>query len=337
MPSLTRSLSLAVLTVCTVFATAQTPAQREQSLQVNVFTSPATADLSPQDIQLLDNKQPRPITSLRRVGGSDPVHVIVVLDAVNIPYIRMAYERTEIEKFLRANGGKLTNPTTFAVVTDKATDVQKGFSNDGNALSKALEKYPIGLREIRRDQGIWGADERTQISLKALTELTAYAAKVPGQKLVLWVSPGWPLLTGIRIDLTARQQDEIFRSVVGYSRQMRLAKMTLYNINPIGPEEDLLRADYYQEFLKGITRPQDTQIADLSLQVLAIQSGGRTITSNSDVTGNLEKCVDEARSMYEVTFTPAPAERPDEFHPLQVTITNPGITARARNGYYAQP
>ena len=340
MPSLTRSLlSLALISLGSACAGQQTATMHEASIQINVFTTPAVAeDLSAQDIQLLDNKQPRPVTSLRRVGtGSDGVHVIVVLDAVNLPYIRMAYERSEIEKFLRANGGKLTNPTTFAVVTDKATDVQQPFTTDGNALSAAIAKYPVGLREVRRDEGIWGADERTQISLKALTELTAYAAKVPGEKMVLWVSPGWPLLTGIRSDLTNKQHQEIFRSVVDYSQQMRLAKVTLYNINPLGPEEDLIRASYYEDFVKGIAKPQDTDVADLSLQVLAVQSGGLTFTGNSDVSGNMEKCVAEARSMYELTFTPAPAERADEFHQLQVMLPKSGVTARARNGYYAQP
>ena len=341
-PSFTRRLlSLALLSLGAACAAAQQPPAiaHEATIQINVFTTPAVAEsLSAQDVQLLDNKQPRPVTSLRRIGaGGDPVHVIVVLDAVNLPFIRMAYERSEIEKFLRANGGRLTNPTTFAVVTDKATDVQQPFTTDGNALSAAIAKYPVGMREVRRDEGIWGADERTQISLKALTELTAYAAKIPGEKMVLWVSPGWPLLTGIRSDLTGKQHQEIFRSVVDYSQQMRLAKVTLYNINPLGPEEDLIRASYYQDFVKGIAKPQDTDIADLSLQVLAVQSGGLTFTGNSDVSGNMQKCVTEARSMYELTFTPAPAERADEFHQLQVTTVKPGVTARARNGYYAQP
>jgi VWFA-related protein len=340
MPFLTRGLTLAALSLGISCAIAQEPsAPREQSIQVNVITTPAVSEtLTPQDLQLLDNKQPRPITSLRRVGNSsDPVHVIVVLDAVNIPYIRMAYERSEIEKFLKSNGGKLTNPTTFAVITDKATDVQKGFTTDGNALSAVLESYPVGLREVRRDQGFWGADERTQISLRALEELTTYASRIPGQKMVLWVSPGWPLLSGVRMDLNNKQHQGIFHDVVNYSRQLRLAKVTLYDINPLGPEQDLLRSSYYEDFLKGVAKPQNTDIADLSLQVLSVQTGGRTITGNSDVAGNLLKCIDETHSMYELTFTPAPAEHADELHLLQVTLTKPGTTARTRNGYYAQP
>jgi VWFA-related protein len=340
MPFLTRSFSLALLSISTLCAIAQQPAApHEASIQVNVFAAPYGAEnLSPTDLQLLDNKQSRPITSLRRAGSSaDPVHVIVVLDSVNIPYIRMAYERSEIGKYFRSNGGKLTNPTTFAVLSDQSTEVQQGFSMDGNALSAALDKYPIGLREIRRDQGFWGADERTQISLKALSELTTYAASIPGEKLVLWVSPGWPLLSGARIDLSNQQHQGIFRSVIEYSRRLRLAKVTLFNINPIGPEEDLLRANYYQDFTKGISRPQDTDIADLSLQVLSVQTGGRTITGNSDVSGNLEKCVAEGSSLYELTFTPTPGEHRDEFHSLQVTTSKAGITTRTRTGYYAQP
>ncbi len=337
-------LALVLLSPCLPLVAQLQPAtpvaNDARSITLNVITSPAgpaSDSLSAQDFQLLDNKTPRPFTSFRRVTVTDPVHVIVVVDAINLPFTRVAYVRSEVQKFLKADGGHLALPTTFAVITDKTTEVQQGFSTDGAALSNALEQYPMALRQVRRDQGFWGADERTHLSLKALDELTAYAAKLPGRKLILWVSPGWPLLTGARIDLGDKQHKNIFREVVNYSGQLRQANITLYNINPLGPEENLMAATYYENFVKGVRKPSDTEIADLSLQVLAAQSGGLTLTSSSDVAGNIAKCIADTHSWFELTFTPPSSEHPDEYHHVQINIAKPGITARTRDGYYAQP
>src|ERR1700749_3951807 len=52
-------------------------------------SGPPVADLQQQDFTLLDNKTPKHITSFKAVNGSqDPVHVILVIDAINSPYER---------------------------------------------------------------------------------------------------------------------------------------------------------------------------------------------------------------------------------------------------------
>jgi hypothetical protein len=40
---------------------------------------------------------------------------------------------------------------------------------------------------------------------------------------------------------------------------------------------------------------------------------------------------------YEITFDGAVAERPDEYHSLQVKVKRPNLKVRARKGYFAQP
>ena len=56
----------------------------------------------------------------------------------------------------------------------------------------------------------------------------------PGRKIFLWVSPGWPLLSGPRLDLGAKQEQQIFSDIVALSTQLRDTRTTLYNINPLG-------------------------------------------------------------------------------------------------------
>jgi VWFA-related protein len=84
------------------------------------------------------------------------------------------------------------------------------------------------------------------------------------------------------------------------------------------------------------TAPQ-AQVADLGLQVLAVQSGGLVFTSGNDIAALLEECLANAVPYYEISFEPASSEKADEYHRLDVHLAKPGLTARTRQGYYALP
>ena len=336
------ALAVLVSSIAPAQQLAPRDASRARSMTINVAVEAAHGAapdaLTAADFKLLDNKAGKAITSVRRVTADQgPLSAILVVDAVNTNFTRVAYVRGQVEKFLKANGGRLEQPTTIAILTDKGAEISPGFSKDGNALNAALQHADIGLREIRRDSGIWGADERVQISLTALQQIIDYGGTLPGRKIVMWISPGWPLLSGARIELDSKQQKQIFGDVVSYSAKMQKANVTLYNINPLGPEENLLRADFYQSFLKGVSKPGQTDVADLSLQVLAEHSGGLVATSNSDVAGNLTRYTEDAKTWYELTFDTAVPEQPNEYHHIEVSVDKPGVTARTRDGYYAQP
>jgi VWFA-related protein len=339
------ALALAASMLCTAALSAQqkmppTPlAASSVSLDVVVTpkSGPPVADLQQQDFTILDNKTPRHITSFHAFGGSQaPIHVLIVLDAVNVPYQSIAYSRGEIDKFLHANGGRLAYPTQLAFFTDKGMQVQQSFSTDGNELSSSLDQYAVALRDIRRSSQ-WQESERFDLSISALRSFTESQANLPGRKLILWVSPGWPLLSGPRIYLDAKQQDQLFSLIVGLSTEMREAAVTLYNINPIGAAEGVGRAFYYQDFLKGASKPGQVQVADLSLQVLATQSGGLVFTGSNDLTAMLQQSVADGQAYYELSFDPPRADHADEYHQIEVQVAKPGLTARTRQGYYQQP
>lgn len=337
-------LLLVLPSAAPVFAQNATPATAaSSSIHLDVVVTPRSGtpvpDLKQRDFSVLDNKVPQTITSFQAVTRSQaPVEIILLVDGVNTPYIRLAYAREEIEKFLRANGGHLAHPISLAIFTDTNTQIQSGASTDGNALSTVLEQSAIGLRSIRRSTGIYGADERIQLSLETLRRLTSLEATRPGRKMILWVSPGWPLLSGPRIDLGSKQEQRIFNEVVGLSVAMRKAHITLYSVDPLGAGESVASNQYfYQSFLKGVAKPEDTQLADLSLQVLAAQSGGLVLNGSNDIAGLLERCVADTTAYYELAFDPPPAEHANEYHHIEIKMADPGLTARARQGYYAQP
>ena len=302
----------------------------------NKAGQPVTA-LQQQDFTILDNKSPRPITSFRiMTPAQEPVEVILLIDAVNTPYPMLAYMRNTTEQFLKSKEGTLAHPTAIAILTDDGVKIENGFSTNGNALSDALASNKIDLRQINRTAQ-WGGIDRLTISLNALHQLVTYASTLPGRKIVLFVTPGWPLLTGPYTYLDFKQEQQIFDNVVYLSSHLRQAGITLYNINPIGVDQPLLQANYYRTFLKGIAKPNDAQFADLSIQVLSVQSGGLALESNSDVAGEIQQCLVDAQSWYEISFDPPPSDKPNQYHHIEVKLDHPDLIARTRDGYYSNP
>jgi len=290
-----------------------------------------------EDFKVLDNKAPQKVTSFAALGGSKaPVEVVIVLDAINAPFFAVSSERDQIEKYLKAHGERLAHPTSVALLTEDGMQIQPTPSTDGVALSKVLDSYEVRLRTLRRSTGFYGAEDRLNLSLNALHQFALREGTKPGRKLVLWASPGWPLLTGPNVQLSRQQHERIFASIVQVSDDLRNARITLYAINGWGANEPLLRTTYYESFLKGVTKPWDAVLGNVGLQVFAVQTGGLAVSSN-DIGILLDRCLADANVYYELTYGPPPADHPNEYHGIDVQLAKPGLTARTLQGYYQQP
>lgn len=299
--------------------------------------SPVT-DLQQEDFTILDNKVPQTITSFRALDTTQtPIGVVIVIDAVNAKYITVSYERDQIDKFLRADEGEILYPTSLFVLTDTGLDTVEDFSKDGNKLSAALDKYTVSTRILQRSAGFYGAADRYQISLAALHELTQRLSSRQGRKIMLWVSPGWPLLSGPYDELDDKAQQHIFGDIVDFSTQLRSDRITLYNIDPAGVNDSLSRDTYWENFVKGVSKPRQAQVGNLGLQVLTTQSGGLVFSFDNDITGALRRCLADTRASYEVSFKPPAGSQSNEYHHLEVRIAKRGLTARTWQGYYSRP
>jgi VWFA-related protein len=125
--------------------------------------------------------------------------------------------------------------------------------------------------------------------------------------------------------------------VVAVSDALRRARITLYNVNPTGSASVAGSRDYYKAFLKGVSAAKQAQLGNLALQVLAYQSGGLVLNSTNDIAGAIAACISDANSYYVLSFDAAAGEGPNEYHALDIKVDKPGMVARTRSGYYAQP
>jgi len=297
--------------------------------------------LQQEDFTLLDNKVPQKILSFSAVNevsakADPPVEVILLIDTVNTSVDAISDARGQIEKYLRRNDGKLTHPTSIVVFSNSGLKVEDLPSLDGNALSASLKaNKEIGLR-VKPS----GDSEHFVSSMAGLNSLVATQARVPGRKIVIWFSQGWPLLTGAELRLEPKQKQDLFASVMAASEGLRRNNLTLYNIDPEGSTLGGARRSSdkfaYLNYVKGVATANDVSPANLSLQVLATQSGGRVLINRLDVASQIQSCVDDSNAFYVLSFEAAPGPS-GQYHSLELSVDKPGLTASTTTGYYTQP
>ena len=163
---------------------------------------------------------------------------------------------------------------------------------------------------------------------------------MPGRKLVVWISPGWPFLTsGMDQVLSLRSRSSGFSTPLWLFRTgcAGLALRFTISIRWGRRTRASLRTTDYKQFVKGVKKARQAEIGNLALQVLATQSGGRVLNSSNDLAGEIATCAADANAFYVLSFEGLPGDGPNEYHALEIKIDKPGLTARTRSGYYAQP
>lgn len=321
-------------------ADAPADAQKTMTIHVQIADKKGNlvAGLQESDFTLLDNKQPQKLLRFRAVDAdalkSDPVQVVIAVDMINVDVVTVSREREEVGRFLKQNGGELANPTSLAVIADGGLKAGQRSTQNGNLLLAAFNQTQSEIRELGRSAGFWGATERLEKSLKQLSQLIEYEGQQPGRKLVLFVSPGWPLLVGAGEESDMHQRTWVFNNLVQLTNQLSDANITLYCIDPF----DLGRTNpfEYQGYLKGVALVKDATYPSLGLQVLATHTGGQVLINGRDISGQIADAVRDASPSYELTFAPAPGDRVNEYHALDVHVDKPGLKVRTTAGYYAR-
>ena len=299
----------------------------------------AVSGLNQGDFTVLDNHQPADVLSFRAVDGvaaADPVQVILLIDGVNNTFQSVATERDQIVKFLSQNAGRLPTPMSIALFSDTGVKVDQP-TLDGNVLIAELKKMPIAIRTIDSAMGGEGAIERFQLSLKTLIRLLTYERTKPGRKLLIWIGPGWPMLAGVHFGASETDKHSYWDLIVTFSTDLREAGVTLYSIDSPSSGTSLSHDVFYQNFLRGVVKPKDAESGNLSLPVLAVQSGGRALYRSNDLASAIASCVDDARAYYTIVLQISPSETVNQYRPLEVKVATPALTARTNSAYYAQP
>ena len=160
-------------------------------------------------------------------------------------------------------------------------------------------------------------------------------ARKPGRKLLIWVGPGWPLLNRPQDAYSDRTQQRYFTGIVELTTRLREARIAVYSVAP--SSEQGTQVLLYRQFLKGVKSFRDADSGNLALKVLATETGGQILGPDNNVSGQINRCIEDANSFYRLSFDPPPAGQANEYHDLGASVSKPGLSVRTTTGYYNQP
>jgi VWFA-related protein len=335
---------------------------------LNVSVSDASGkpvkELKETDLTVIDDRQPRKLVSFRSVDVTDKknqTHVILVFDTVNSSSHQLRYLVKGTEKYLKQGDGFLAYPVSIGLYSGAGVEIGQP-SRDRNALLDELKTRAANLHgtgcvasdtagEIPPFPSVAGAggirasasglackNDRFVSSVSALNRLAQEQVNIPGRAIVIWMGPGWPLLTdrGFTTD-TPDVKQNFFYQLVKLSTALREAQITLDAIALPGTgssEESPHAIDI--DFFDGVSNPDQVRAGNLGLHALVHQSGGQILVNRNDIAGDIAACIADAESYYVLTFDSPPATQFGEYHSLAVKVDNPDLTVRTNTMYYAE-
>ena len=315
-------------------------AQAEGRMQLDVVVTDKSgnpvAGLDAKDFSVKDNGQPQTIVTFKASDGTQGnpdsrVSVFLMMDMVNSGLVDLSFMRDEVERFLRQNGGQLTQPTTVLLLTDAGSETVGETSQDGNKLADAVHAIKPQVHTIHSAAGREALVERYQLSAKALAAIAAQESTVPGRKMMIWIGPGWPILRAPDANYNAHEHELNFDAIATLLTQLREGRMVLCSAGGGNPFT-------VQDLMEPVKSPMEATAANLALQVLALESGGRTLDegNRSRQGEQLNACVQELGAYYRITFKP-PAGPAYSYHALKVSVARHGLKVNTTSGYYAEP
>ena len=289
------------------------------------------SDVAPEDFTLLDNGQPARIRTLHNslaTPSEPPPELIFVLDTVNLSPQQFTQTQSAIVRFLRRNNGRMDSLCFLYRLTRGGLFSSAMPTRDGNLLAKEVEqrRSPRTVWKNERDPlgTSKGTSQPNPLSLRALGSIAIDQREIPGRKVVVWISPGWPVNAG----------DNGFDEATELSTRLREARITLDNVN-VWPNPD--QSFDYRDYLEAPRSQKDMQPAKMALQAIAKQTGGLVLDASGDLDRDIDRCVGESQSFYTLTFNPPHTYQMDEYHNLRVEVARPAVTVRAPTGYYNEP
>ena len=157
-------------------------------------------------------------------------------------------------------------------------------------------------------------------------------SELPGRKVVLLLSESFVTLGGTSEDQTNQMNQLI--------EQARRGGISVYALDAGGLRtnsaqavEQMTGVDILATNLAGSATMSDYENLSAA-RMVAYGTGGGVIANTNDITGGLDRAVEDACSYYVVGFRPAALD--NKFHRLTVTVKGkPDLVVRTRRGYLA--
>jgi hypothetical protein len=131
--------------------------------------------------------------------------LIFVLEAINLSPQQLTRTESAIVHFLRLNSGRQETACFLYRLTRDGLFSSSKLTRDGNLLAKEVEQHKsprMVWRSVRNDgpnllrAWVGSSSQPNPLSLRALGSIAIDQMEIAGRKVVVWISPGWPVNGG---------------------------------------------------------------------------------------------------------------------------------------------
>ena len=204
-----------------------------------------------------------------------------------------------------------------------------------NSMQPPERPVAVSMVEQRTRTLVQFSDAAVKNSLSSLVNLMRATTKLPGRKLVFFISDGFmPNFTGSdfttmmeRVTGTANRSSVVIYSIDarGLSTDPMLDASSGGGFDPSGLLQNRLSGE--RTFMQE------------PLHALAADTGGRALLNSNDLTGGIARALDETSRYYLIAWRPEnEAQRASNFSKIKVTIAGrPDLKVQLRRGYLGAP
>jgi VWFA-related protein len=338
----------------------QPPPEVEARLKVRVslVNTPVTVcdrsgqmihDLDAKNFVVTDNGVTQKITHFDL--GGDPVSVVILMETserIDSIFPEMRKTGRIFTQAVMGLGGEAA-----IVGFNDSVDKLQDFTADNEAIEKTIG----GMRE-----GTWGSRlyDAMTVAVEMLTSRPQPSADAPGRRRILFiVSEATDVGSGTKLGEVLRQAQ--LANITIYSVGLSTTRAELQSktkkkpieVTPPGtfgqpplpgtvqtPTSEAQRAGGIDVLALAVWAVQhaQNQVKAHALEVAAAATGGEHLATYRD--RSIERAIDdiggELHSQYNVSYTPTGTGE-SGYHEIKVSVDRPGVTVRARPGYYLGP
>jgi VWFA-related protein len=324
--------------------------------------------LKPSDIHL-SSAVPGQFTN---VLTSDPKPVnltILMVDLLNTSISDQMNANTALTQYL-AELGKNPPPTSIFALTGGGLKIIHDFATDSAKLATALESTsprregvepamqvnlnndsdPLmrqafeRLAEAEKHRELMDREIAILTTLRAMRQIAQSCAGLPGRKILLWASGGFPFsFSEVGEELkTMRPTTASYSDLASFYEEtwkvLNQAQVAVYPVDVRGLTTDALADVETDSPTRGYQHGEWTNSEIIAtFKAFAQMTGGLAFYHTNGLKAAFEKAADDNREYYMLSFYLNSHQAKTGWHKLNVRVKRPGVQVRARSGFYVSP
>ena len=282
---------------------------------------------------------------------------VMVIDDLHTLFGRSNRVKVAAKQFIQNNLG--ANDLMAVVHTAGPTDANQEFTGNKRLLINAVDRV-VGQKvqsatlsrtdEYYRTRDMRQAGDplndpddaergfKARSTLESLRSVADWFSSVHGRrKAILFVSEG------IDYDINDVFNNGAASTIIDDTRDLiasaTKANVAIYGIDPRGltdlGDESITVQAYPDDTSLGVgtsSLQNEIRLSQDSLRTISEQTGGFAVVNRNQFNTAYDRIVQDNSSYYVLAYYP-PSDKPGKFHKIDVRVTRPGVSVRARRGY----